>query len=144
MYFFLFIFKHYLLIDCKFSAKPGITEQLRKFVRHFYCNDIEKIIENIVYQHLVRLGYKVTIGELLNAEIDFVCTRANDTRYVQAAYLIADDTTFSREFGNLLQIRDNNPKYVISMTPQMETSSYKGVKHIALRDFLREGFDKAE
>lgn len=108
------------------------------------ANDIEKIIENIVYQHLVRLGYKVTIGELLNAEIDFVCTRAEDTRYVQAAYLVADDDTFSREFGNLLQIRDNNPKYVISMTPQMETSSYEGVKHIALRDFLRNGFDKAE
>ena len=102
-------------------------------------NDIEKILENLVYQHLVRLGYKVNVGVLYNAEIDFVCSRGDDVRYVQVAYLIHDDDTLRREFGNLLQIKDNNPKYVISMTPYMETGKYEGIRHIDARAFFRDG-----
>ena len=102
-------------------------------------NDIEKILENLVYQHLVRLGYKVNVGVLYNAEIDFVCSRGDDVRYVQVAYLIHDDDTLRREFGNLLQIKDNNPKYVISMTPYMEAGKYEGIRHIDARAFFRDG-----
>ncbi len=102
-------------------------------------NDIEKILENLVYQHLVRLGYKVNVGVLYNAEIDFVCSRGDDVRYVQVAYLIHDDDTLRREFGNLLQIKDNNQKYVISMTPYMEAGKYEGIRHIDARAFFRDG-----
>ena len=102
-------------------------------------NDIEKILENLVYQHLVRLGYKVNVGVLYNAEIDFVCSRGDDVRYVQVAYLIHDDDTLRREFGNLLQIKDNNPKYVISMTPYMEAGKYEDIRHIDARAFFRDG-----
>ena len=102
-------------------------------------NDIENILENLVYQHLVRLGYKVNVGVLYNAEIDFVCSRGDDVRYVQVAYLIHDDDTLRREFGNLLQIKDNNPKYVISMTPYMEAGKYEGIRHIDARAFFRDG-----
>mgnify|MGYP004690315737 FL=1 len=102
-------------------------------------NDIEKILENLVYQHLVIVGYKVNVGVLNNDEIDFVCSRGDDVRYVQVAYLIHDDDTLRREFGNLLQIKDNNPKYVISMTPYMETGKYEGIRHIDARAFFRDG-----
>ena len=103
-------------------------------------NDIEKIVENLVYQHLIRLGYKVTVGQLYATEIDFVGTRGDDTIYVQASYLIAEESTFEREFGSLQKINDNYPKYVISMTPFMDSSKYEGIMHIPLAEFLKKGF----
>ena len=103
------------------------------------ANDIEKLVENLVYQHLVRLGYKVTVGQMYATEIDFVATKGDDTIYVQASYLIAEDATFEREFGNLQKISDNYPKYVISMTPFMDSSKYEGIIHIPLAEFLKKG-----
>ena len=102
--------------------------------------DIEKVIENIVYNHLVRLGYEVTVGQLQAGEVDFVCTKPGGGRvYVQASYLIADDITRNREFGNLQAIKDNYPKYVISTTPLVTRSDYDGITHLHLRTFLAEG-----
>lgn len=102
--------------------------------------DIEKVIENIIYNHLVRLGYDVMIGQLQVGEIDFVCTKPQGERiYVQAAYIIADNNTYEREFGNLRAIKDNYPKYVISMTPLVTKSDDNGITHLHLRKFLTEG-----
>ena len=102
--------------------------------------DIEKIIENVVYQHLVRLGYSVYVGQLQAGEIDFVCTKPEGQRiYIQVAYIIADESTRAREFGNLRAIKDNYPKYVISMTPLVSRSDSDGITHLHLRKFLREG-----
>ena len=100
--------------------------------------DIEKVVENIVYQHLIRLGYKVNVGQLQAGEIDFVCTKKAGSQriYVQAAYLIANDETREREFGNLHKIKDNYPKYVVSMTPGVTRSDDNGVTHLHLRNFL--------
>jgi predicted AAA+ superfamily ATPase len=102
--------------------------------------DIEKIIENIIYQHLIGLGYEVTVGQLNTGEIDFACTGKGDRRlYIQASYLIADKTTREREFGNLAAIRDNYPKFVISMTPLVIKNEDNGIVHLGLRTFLRSG-----
>lgn len=102
--------------------------------------DIEKIIENIVYQHLVHLGYDITVGQLQVGEIDFVCERsAAERRYVQVAYLIANDETREREFGRLMSIKDNYPKYVISMTPLVRRTDDNGIIHLGLREFLTTG-----
>lgn len=106
------------------------------------ANDVEKIVENLVYQHMVRLGYEVKNGQLYSTEIDFVGTKGDDVVYVQAAYLITEEKTFNREFGNLMPIKDNYPKYVISMTPYMDSSNWKGVIHIPFVDFLKNGFEK--
>lgn len=103
------------------------------------ANDIEKIVENLVYQHLVRMGYKVAVGQMYATEIDFVATKGDDTIYVQASYLITEESTFQREFGNLQKINDNYPKYVVSMTPFMDSSKYEGIIHIPLKDFLKNG-----
>ena len=102
--------------------------------------DIEKVMENVVYNHLVRLGYEVTVGQLQASEIDFVCSKPTGERvYVQVAYIIADDATRQREFGNLRAINDNYPKYVISMTPLVTRNDDNGIIHLNLRKFLTEG-----
>lgn len=103
------------------------------------ANDIEKIVENLVYQHLIRLGYKINVGQMYATEIDFVGTKGDDTIYVQASYLITEESTFEREFGNLKKINDNYPKYVISMTPFLDSSKYEGIIHVPLAEFLKEG-----
>lgn len=102
--------------------------------------DIEKIIENIVYQQLIRLGCEVSVGQLQAGEIDFVCSKKGGKRfYVQASYIIADEATRKREFGNLVSIKDNYPKYVISMTPLVTESDHEGIMHLGLRTFLMSG-----
>ena len=102
--------------------------------------DIEKVTESIIYQHLIYLGYTVTVGQLQAGEIDFVCTaKGGQRKYVQAAFIIADETTREREFGNLRAIKDNYPKYVISMTPLVTRNDDNGITHLHLRKFLTEG-----
>ncbi|MCH5217831.1 MAG: ATP-binding protein [Muribaculaceae bacterium] len=99
--------------------------------------DIEKAIENSVYNHLIYLGYEVTVGQLNGKEIDFVAQRSgHDPVYIQVAYLIAGDETYRREFGNLKEIKNNYPKYVISLTPLLDSATDEGIKHISLRSFL--------
>ena len=100
--------------------------------------DIEKVIENIIYQHLINLGYKVNVGQLQAGEIDFVCTKKAGAKriYIQAAYVIADNETREREFGNLHNIKDNYPKYVVSMTPLLTSNDDNGIAHLHLRNFL--------
>lgn len=101
--------------------------------------DIEKVIENIVYQHLIGMGYKVSVGQLQAGEIDFVCTKKAGAQriYIQAAYIIADEATREREFGNLHNIKDNYPKYVVSMTPLVTRNDNNGITHLHLRNFLK-------
>lgn len=102
--------------------------------------DIEKVIENIIYNHLIRLGYEVTVGQLQAGEIDFLCKKPKGQRvYVQASYIIADDATREREFGNLQAVKDNYPKYVISMTPLVDRQDSDGITHLSLRRFLTKG-----
>ena len=102
--------------------------------------DIEKVIEGVIYQHLIRMGYDVHVGQLQAGEVDFVCSKPTGERvYVQASYIIADETTREREFGNLRKINDNYPKYVISMTPLVSRSDDNGITHLNLRRFLTEG-----
>lgn len=96
--------------------------------------DINLILENIVYLELLRRGYAVTVGRFGDKEIDFVCDKRGDKLYVQVAYLLASDETINREFGVYDTIRDNYPKYVVSMD-ELEMSR-NGIKHCNIRDFL--------
>ena len=102
--------------------------------------DIEKILENVVYQQLVRMGYEVKIGQLQAGEVDFVCTRKAQKVYVQVTYLLASEETREREFSALRRISDSYPKYVISMSPMVNRTNTDGIIHIGLRDFLVNGF----
>lgn len=105
------------------------------------CMDsyIEKVIENAIYKHLRFLGYEVKVGVLNAGEVDFVCTKPGKTVYIQASYIIAEESTRKREFGPLEKIRDNHPKFVISATPLLNTRDENGITHLSLRKFLKEG-----
>ena len=104
---------------------------------------IEKVIENAVYKHLCYLGYDVKVGVLNAGEVDFVCTKPGKTVYVQASYIVAEQTTRDREFGPLEKIRDNHPKYVISATPLLTQRDENGITHLSLRRFLKDGFPQS-
>ena len=110
---------------------------LRHSIVGYKQQDIGKILENLVYIHLLISGYDVTVGKLGNREIDFVCEKGRDKLYVQVAYLITDEKVNEREFGNLLAIKDNYPKIVVSMD-EMIGSEYQGIRHVNIRDFLSE------
>ncbi len=100
---------------------------------------IEKVIENVVYKHLRFLGYEVNVGVLNAGEVDFVCRKPEEIIYVQASYIIGSEDTRRREFGPLERIRDNHPKYVISVTPLLTRRNENGITHLSLRKFLKEG-----
>lgn len=96
--------------------------------------DINLVLENIVYMELVRRGYSVTVDKTGTKEIDFVCDKRGEKVYVQVAYLLADESTVNREFGVYDTIRDNFPKYVVTMD-EIDMSR-NGIKHRNIRDFL--------
>lgn len=96
--------------------------------------DINLILENIVYMELIRRGYIVTVGRTAGKEIDFVCEKKDQKLYIQVAYLLASEETISREFGVYDTIRDNFPKYVVSMDEF--DMSRSGIRHMNMREFL--------
>ncbi len=99
--------------------------------------DIAKLMENAVYLHLIRLGYQVFTGQLSGGrEIDFVAIKQEQKAYVQVSYLINNEQTRQREFGNLKNIADNYPKYVVSLDEWTSGSNVDGIAHIHLGDFL--------
>lgn len=108
---------------------------LRHMLIGYKQTDINKVLENLVFLHLKGSGYEVTVGKIGDQEVDFVCEKGGEKLYVQVAYLITDQKTRDREFGNLLKIKDNYPKLVVSMD-KMIGAEYKGVQQINIRDFL--------
>ena len=96
--------------------------------------NINLILENIVFLELLRRGYDVTVGRTGDQEIDFVCHKRGEKLYVQVTYLLASEETVRREFGVYDQVRDNFPKYVVSLDEF--DMSQNGIKHRNIRDFL--------
>ena len=107
---------------------------IREAVYGGSTRDINQILENIVFLELLRRGYAVTVGKAGEKEIDFVCDQRGEKLYVQVAYLLAADETIAREFGAYKSIRDNFPKYVVSLDEF--DMSRNGIKHRNIRDFL--------
>ena len=99
--------------------------------------DIHKLIENAVFLHLRGLQYDVFVGKKDNLEIDFVGVKQGKKIYIQATYLLLDENTIKREFGNLRSIQDNYPKYVVSLDEFYRESDNEGIKHMHLREFLK-------
>lgn len=96
---------------------------------------ISGILENIVFLELKRRGYNVYIGKLDTTEIDFVAEKRNEKIYVQVAYKLENEQTVNREFGNLLAINDQYPKYVVTMD-EFWKDNIEGIKHLHITDFL--------
>jgi predicted AAA+ superfamily ATPase len=110
---------------------------LRNSIVGFRTADFGKIMENIVYLHLKHLGYSVSVGVTGSAEIDFAAEKNNEKIYVQVCYLLSNEETIEREFGNLLKIQDNYPKFVVSFDEFSAQNTYKGIAHNTLLEFLK-------
>ena len=117
------------------SEKYYIADHgIREAVFGGNMRDINLVLENIVFLELLRRGYTVTVGKTGEKEVDFVCDKRGETLYVQVTYLLASEETIAREFGVYDSIRDNFPKYVVSMD-ELDLSR-SGIKHRNIRDFL--------
>ena len=102
-------------------------------------NDIHKLMENAIFLYLIQQRYEVFTGQQTGGkEIDFVARKADEIVYIQSTYLLADEATRLREFGNLQAIRNNYPKYVVSLDEWTSGSTVNGIKHLHLGDFLKQ------
>lgn len=108
---------------------------IRNAIVGYKTSDIHKILENVVYLHLRMAGYSVTVGQEGKKEIDFIAQKSGEKIYVQVAYMLTNEGTINREFGNLLEIPDNFPKYVVTMDELTEISTYKGINRMHVKDF---------
>lgn len=108
---------------------------IRNVVKTSEKLDLNKLYENIVYLEMLSRGYEIQVGKLNNKEIDFICYKGNEKIYIQVAYLINENDR-TREFGNLEQIIDNYPKFVISS--DLVDMSQNGIIHKNIIKFLLE------
>ena len=100
--------------------------------------DMHKLLENAVYLHLIQHDYQVFVGKLDDKEVDFVGIKNGAKLYVQVCLTLDNDgTTAQREFGNLLKIEDNYPKYVVTLRDVSTGISKEGIIHVNLIDFLQ-------
>ena len=109
----------------------GIRHTLTPFNRR----DMGKVLENLVYHHLKAHGYEVFVGKAGVNEIDFVAQKAHSILYFQVALQITNQETSDREYNNLIDIKDNFPKYLITLD-ELGTADFKGIKHLDIRAFL--------
>lgn len=108
---------------------------LRYSVLGYTVDSVASSLENIVYLELKRRGYDVYIGKIKDKEIDFVATKQNEKIYVQMTQEIKSEKTQKREYEQLLEIRDNYPKYVV-MADDFAGGNYEGIKTMNIVDFL--------
>lgn len=139
--------KAYLLHRCSRYDLQG--KELLKTQEKFYAADTSlrfsvlgynadsaaSALENAVYLELCRRGYAVYVGKTRTGEIDFAAERQNEKIYVQVAQEIGSEKTENREYGRLLDIDDNYPKYVLR-TDDFAGGNYKGIKTMHAADFL--------
>lgn len=110
---------------------------IRNIVIGYRITDKAKILENLVYNHLLYKGYDIKVGYYGDKEIDFIGEKNGEKLYIQVALKIDSDKTAEREFGNLLKIQDNYPKIVVT-EDTFSGNSYKGIRHCPIRQFLME------
>lgn len=108
---------------------------LRYSVLGYTVDSVAASLENIVYLELKRRGYDVYIGKIKDKEIDFVAAKQNEKIYVQVTQEIKSEKTQKREYEQLLEIRDNYPKYVV-MADNFAGGNYEGINTMNIVDFL--------
>ncbi len=108
---------------------------LRNNIIGYRINDEGKLLENLVYNHLLFLGYQAKVGFLQQKEIDFVAERNHERLYVQVSLRLDNEATIEREFGNLLSIQDNYPKIVVTRDA-FQGNTYQGIRQMSIRELL--------
>jgi len=108
---------------------------MRYSVLGYTSDSVAAMLENVVYLELLRRGYDVNIGQLPDGEIDFVATKQENKVYIQITQQIDSVKTEEREYGRLLHLRDNYPKYVLR-TDEFAGGNHEGIKTMHIADFL--------
>lgn len=98
--------------------------------------EIQKWLENLVYLHLLRLGYTVYVGKTDQLEIDFVGQLLQERVYIQVSLRIDNESTRKREVTSLLTATDNFPKYIITLDDFASGTTSEGIHVVHLRKFL--------
>ena len=111
---------------------------LKNAVCGFRPEDIQGYVENILYLEMRARGYDVWLGDYSGKEIDFVCKKGRDIKYIQGTVRLSGEDVVDREFGSLSKIPDNYPKYVITLERSPLDAEVDGIKCILLEDFLKE------
>jgi predicted AAA+ superfamily ATPase len=111
------------------------NQGIRNALWGYRMEDRAKLMENIVFNHLLIQGYDVKVGNLGSLEIDFIAEKKGEKKYIQVALSMLDEKTIEREFGNLQKIKDNYPKLVITMD-EFSGNTVEGIENIGLRRFL--------
>lgn len=120
----------------KTQEKFYLADQAFRYSVLGYSPDsVAAMLENIVYLELRRRGYDVFVGKLDNMEIDFIATKQEKKLYIQVTQLIGSPLTEQREYGHLLDIRNNYHKYVLR-TDSFADGNYEGIKTMHIADFL--------
>jgi len=96
--------------------------------------DVDQVLENIVYFELARRGWKVTVGRVRSKEVDFAVEKDGQKAYFQVAYLMPTQSVRDREFGAFAEIGDSFPRYVLSLDPV--DMSANGIRHLNICEFL--------
>ena len=108
---------------------------LRHALTGYKQNDISQLLENVVLIHLLINDYEVTVGKLGNKEIDFICDKLDNRIYIQVTLSLASEEVKKREFGNLVAIKNNYKKIVIT-ADEYNVDSVDGIDVFNIRDFL--------
>ncbi len=107
----------------------------RNYLYPHLINDISALLENIIFTHLRMAGYSIKLSHGNNYEVDFFAEKDNDKKYIQVAYVMPIRETINREFSALEKIRDNLPKYVVTMDDLL-INNESGIIHQHIWDFV--------
>jgi len=108
---------------------------LREAVVGSNLQNTEIILENIVGLELLRRGYKVCVGRVGEREIDFLGEKDGNKLYIQVCYILNEESTIEREFGSLLDVKDNYPKFVLYKEGSFK-GNYEGIPAVKVEDWL--------
>ena len=100
--------------------------------------DMGHILENIIYLELLRRKANVYVGQFDKNEIDFVVIDSNEVEYYQVALTVLDENTLKRELDAFKNIKDNYPKYLITLDDLLPNTDYEGIKVINALEWLLE------
>ena len=109
---------------------------LRNMLLAGTASDLGHLLENVVYLELMRRGYKIHIGKLIDKEFDFVVSGVKGVEYYQVSASVLDKNTMTRELSPLMKISDNHPKYLLTLDDIIPNANYNGILHTNLIEWL--------
>jgi len=112
-----------------------VDHGLREAVVGANLKNAEIVLENIVGLELMRRGYKVCVGRVGEKEVDFVGEKNDEKLYLQVCYMMNEESTIKREFGSLLDVKDNYPKFVLYKESSFK-GNYEGIPAMKIEDWL--------